>query len=624
MRFVLCLCAIAAIPFLPALGGSFTNWDDDVNVTSNPYVRSGLRHGLLPLLTRPYSHLYIPVTYSVFWAAHHLWGNAAPGYHLLNLACHIVSVALLFQILQSILKSRWPALLAAAWWGMHPLQVEPVAWITGLKDVLSGMLVLACWRLYIAWREQPAGSSAARRRLLFCASWLAFLLACLAKPGVVLFPLALAGWDLLIGGRKWRQLAPLALFLVVSCLTVAETLSVQQPELGGVQIPRGPADRILIAADSAAFYLDKLAWPASLSPVYARSVAHGLRMPASDGFFHMRVAAGYVSVAALCAAVLIVLWLGRRWWLGAIIFVAGWAPVSGLVPFGYQAISSVADRYACLPALGAALAVGDLISRFDHGKEGPSEWPAMLARGLACLWILVFAILTWSQTAVWSNSVSLWQWTLECNPHPAARVLANYGSALYHSSLDLSRGGRKEEARHALDDAWNVLTACVRDNPDHAPGHYNLALVLKERGQYEAARAECLAALELDSTRPNWWVALGSVEAAMKDYAGCAEASKRALSLDGRNYMAALNLGLAEMELKDFDTAATALAMAVDLEPEDYEARFHKAEALELSGRFADARTEFSRIAAAPAGKVSPVLRAQAAANAARPAGPSR
>ena len=53
------------------------------------------------------------------------------------------------------------------------------------------------------------------------------------------------------------------------------------------------------------------------------------------------------------------------------------------MPFGYLAISSVADRYAYLPALGAALAMGDLISRFDPEKEGPSEWPGMLARGLA-------------------------------------------------------------------------------------------------------------------------------------------------------------------------------------------------------------------------------------------------
>jgi hypothetical protein len=539
IRFVLCLCAIAAIPFLPALAGGFTTWDDDVNVTNNPFVHAGVRAGLLPLLTRPYWHLYVPVTYALFWAGHHIWGNAALGYHALNLACHLVSVVLFWQILKSILKSRWAALLACAWWALHPLQVEPVAWITGLKDVLSGMLALACWRLYIAWRGQPAdSSSAARRRLLFCASGLAFLLACLAKPSAVLFPLVLAGYDLLIGGRKWRELAPLALFLAVALLTSYVTLKVQQPEQGGVQMPHGPVARLLIAADSAAFYLEKFAWPASLSPVYARSIAHGLRMPEAG-----------VRVAALCAAILIVLWLGRRWWLGAIVFVAGWAPVSGLAPFGYLAISSVADRYAYLPALGAALAVGDLISRFDPGKEAPSEWPGILARGLACLWILVFAVLTWSQTAVWRNSVTVWERTRDLNPHPAARVLANYGSALYHSSVDLSREGRPEEARHALEDASNVLQGCVRDNPDYASGHYNLAVVLQAQGRYEAAKAECLTALDLDSTRPNWWVALGSVDAAMKDYAGCVEASQRALSMDPHNTMAAENLELARMKL---------------------------------------------------------------------------
>ncbi len=421
---------------------------------------------------------------------------------------------------------------------------------------------------------------------------------------MVLFPLVLAGYDLLIGGRKWRELAPLALFLAESLLTVGVTLKVQQPEQGGVQLPGGTGARLLIMADSAAFYLEKLSWPASLCPVYARGIEHGLHMPEAT-----------MRIACLCAAVLIVLWLGRRWWLGAIVFAAGWAPVSGLVPFGYLAISSVADRYAYLPALGAALAVGDLISRFDRGKEGPAEWPAMLARGLACLWILVFAVLTWSQIAVWRNSVALWEWTLDCNPHPAARVLANYGSALCQRSEELSREGRKEEARHTLDDAANVLEGCVSEHPDHAPGHYNLALVLKARGDDEAARAECLAALDEDPTHPDYWVALGAMDAAMKDYAGCAEASQRALALDPRDAMAAQNLGLAELELNRPAEAAKALAIAVAADPQDYETRFHLGVALLGSGRVAEARAEFSKIAAAPADKVSPSLREAAVAN---------
>jgi tetratricopeptide (TPR) repeat protein len=611
VRWVLCLCAVAAIPFLPALGGAFTNWDDDVNVTNNLFVHAGVRDGLLPLLTKPYWHLYVPVTYALFWAAHHLWDDAAIGYHLLNLACHLVAAALFYQILNSILKSRWAAALASAWWALQPLQVEPVAWITGLKDVLSGMLALASWRLYVAWREQPArppaGGAGSGRRLLFCASALAFLLACLAKPNVVLFPVVLVGYDLLIRQRKWRELAPLAFFIAVSALTALVTLKVQRPEQGGVQLPQGAAPRLLIAADSAAFYLEKFLWPASLSPDYGRSLEHGLRMPAAGA-----------NVAALCAAALVVLCLGRRWWLAATVFVAGWGPISGLVAFGYLSASSVADRYAYLPALGAALAVGDLISRFDPAREGSPEWPGMLARGLACLWILVFGVLTWSQTAVWRNSVTVWEKALNSNPHPSARVLANYGSALYRRSQALSRDGRQEEARRTLEDASNALRRCVSEYPRHAPGHYNLALVLQAQGRYEAARAECATALGQDPPRPDWWVALGAIDAAMKDYDGCADASERALSLDPRNAMAALNLGLAELELHRPVEAAKALGIAVGAAPEDYEARFHLAVALEMSGRPAEALAEFFKVASAPADKVAPALRADASAQAGR------
>ena len=228
---------------------------------------------------------------------------------------------------------------------------------------------------------------------------------------------------------------------------------------------------------------------------------------------------------------------------------------------------------------------------------------------------LVFAALTWSQTAVWNNSVALWAWTLECNPHPGARVVANYGSALYHRSEEFSRDGRTEDARHTLEDASNVLEGCVSDYPDHAPGHYNLALVLQARGDYPAARAECMTALDQDSTHADYWVALGAMDAAMKDYAGCVEASQRALSLDPRDARAAANLGLAEMELNRPAEAVKALEVAVEAEPEDYETRFQLGVALGMSGRADEARAEFSKVAAAPPDKVSQRLRAAAAVN---------
>ena len=135
-KFLLWLCLAAiAIPFLPALWGDFTNWDDELNVTKNPYVLGGLRDGFLPLLTGPYVRLYIPVTYSAFWVGHHLWGDAAVGYHALNLACHLISAALLYQITKEEIYREWAIKVAdyfvrtqfpdGHWINNEPLPDEP-------------------------------------------------------------------------------------------------------------------------------------------------------------------------------------------------------------------------------------------------------------------------------------------------------------------------------------------------------------------------------------------------------------------------------------------------------------------------------------------------------------------
>jgi tetratricopeptide (TPR) repeat protein len=282
-----------------------------------------------------------------------------------------------------------------------------------------------------------------------------------------------------------------------------------------------------------------------------------------------------------------------------LVFVAGWAPVSGLMPFGYQAYSTVADRYACLPALGAALALGDLISRLAPETESPTKWPATAARIVACVWILIFAALAWAQTAVWRNSLTVWEKTLEYNHHPAAAVLANYGSALFHAGRD--------------EDALRVLEQCVREKPQYAIGHYNLGCVYQDMGRFEEARAEYLDALKRYPAHVNSWAALGSVEGEMKDYAGCVEASLKALRLDSGNAVAVYNLQVAIQKANPGEAVA-ALEAAVSANPEDYVAKFYLAVALEKAGRRQEARAGFLQVADVAEDKIPPALR-EAAVN---------
>ena len=546
------LCAVAACPFLPALDGEFTNWDDNVNVTSNPYVRGGFSDGLLRLLSAPYVRLYIPVTYALFWVQFHLWGDNPVGFHLVNLLCHLAGVCLLYSLFRTLFSSWWIAAAASAWWAVHPLHAEPVAWITGFKDVLSGMLVFLCWRLYVADRRRTSdlGSGRAVSPALLAAIC-AFLLACLSKPAAVMFPFVLLGYELLTSrpgaGRLAKKLLP---FFVVAAAVAGITLLIHQPEQAGVAAPEGLTARLRLVANSAVFYLGKILWPSDLCPVYGRTVdaaATGLGSWIGLGM------AVVVCVGAVLA--------GRRLRLGALVFAACLLPVSGVVAFGYMAYSTVADRYAYLPSVGVALVLGDLLQRATIHPGRRLGWRGVLIMGCFAVWIGGLGALTWRQTGVWQNSVSVWTRVMAVNPRPSASVLVNYGSALF-------RAGR-------VDEALRVLRRCVAQEPDYARGRYNLARVLYELDDLDSARAEYARTLELYPDYVNAWIALGALEARRRDFTASAAASKRALELEPRNPTAAMNLGLALLELRRPAKAAEALKLAVELRPDDAEARHY-------------------------------------------------
>src|SRR5206468_12157020 len=113
-------------------------WDDDKHVTSSELQSV---HGLMRIwFDLGATQQYYPVAHSAFWIEHRLWGDAKPGYHLVNIGLHVLSAFLLLVILRRLAVPG--AVLAAALFALHPVQVESVAWISELKNTLSGVFFL--------------------------------------------------------------------------------------------------------------------------------------------------------------------------------------------------------------------------------------------------------------------------------------------------------------------------------------------------------------------------------------------------------------------------------------------------------------------------------------------------
>jgi hypothetical protein len=160
----------------------FINFDDNVYVSENVIVQSGLpKEGFLWAFSTKYFGLWNPLVWLSFMADYQLYGLHAGGYHVTNLIFHILSALLLFWLFSRMTGEIWKSAFVAAFFALHPLHVESVAWISERKDVLSAFFWMLTLCFYVFYTEKQ---SVKRYLLVF----FSFVLALLSKPMVVTLP----------------------------------------------------------------------------------------------------------------------------------------------------------------------------------------------------------------------------------------------------------------------------------------------------------------------------------------------------------------------------------------------------------------------------------------------------
>ena len=177
------LAAAALVLALHArvVGFEFLHFDDPWNIVENPRLQPPTLEGLLAYWSGPYLGLYVPLACSLWWVAAFVGeGPEAWLYHLLPLLAHAGAAALLVRLLQRLGFGGAPALLGAALWSLHPLQVEVVAWASELRGAAANLLA-------IAYLERGCAARAGGRGALVHAH-LALVGALLCKPSAAVAP----------------------------------------------------------------------------------------------------------------------------------------------------------------------------------------------------------------------------------------------------------------------------------------------------------------------------------------------------------------------------------------------------------------------------------------------------
>ncbi len=555
--FVFILLGAATLALYgPTVRYDFVGWDDDIHVYENPYLNPASTANTLHFWKEPYRKLYVPLTYTFWfgmaWTIQHgdgptsdLRRSPAP-FHALNVLLHLFNVCLVYSLLLALVQRtegaasahpprsppiEWIAGAGALLFAWHPLQVEAVAWVSGLKDLLAGFFSLVALRGYVAY----AGADSRRAgRARYCLGTAACALALLAKPSSAVTPLIALILDVRFLRRGWRAALPAVFpWLALSAAALVFTSHLQPVPAVAASTPLLP--RPIIALDSCAWYMAKLVLPFGLAPDYGRTPSYVLS-----------------STWAWCSWILpagVGVWLWRARKTGylpaAAIFVAGVLPVSGLVAFEHQAYSTVADRYVYLAMLGPALALSQLM--VDHGRD--------IASGFLCAALLVcFSLRSANQAVFWHDSFALFDRTLKVNPRSA--------SAENNLCYALAEVGRNQEAAPHCE-------AALRLKPDYGTARLNLGDIAFFQGKYEEAAAHFQQALgsSLPEDRVNGHNGLGLCLDRLGREGEAAEQFETAMRLAPNDGSAYNNLATLRAKQGASDEALTLYAKAVALLP---------------------------------------------------------
>ncbi len=445
--FISLLLVITLIAFLPSLSAYFVAWDDNVYLIKNKtlstfgqewswtYVKNmfitnvGGNYDPLPVLT------YAIEKY--FFAPDPLTSTFI--FHLDNLLLHMGSTIAVFFLFRKLRVSKVAAFWGALLFGIHPMRVESVAWITERKDVLYGLFFILSLLAYINYISS-------RQRKWYIWALVLSLFTYFSKVQAVTLPLSMVVLDVFYK-RKWYSARVLIVeklpWWVLSLVFGIATLYF----LNKYNILNGPDpfthfnifNKVALGALSYITYLAKFVYPYQMLPLYE----YPITMPIL----------AYVCLA-LFIGILIVMWFVRK--NSTIVF--GWAFFTVNIVLMLQVLSAgtgyLSDRFTYIAYIGLIFLVIKgyewCITHFDRYKY--------LLSGVFGSYLVLMIFTTYGQVKVWRNSVALWSHCIDSYPDkyfgyfmrgsyyeqvvmnkwPDPYITEDYGTCLQNALSDLS------------------------------------------------------------------------------------------------------------------------------------------------------------------------------------------
>lgn len=610
-KIVWVLLAVAAIVFLtfsPCLKNGFLNWDDTTHLTENRSIRVLDSEHVSRIFQENINKTYIPLTSLSFALEYKFFGTNPFIYHLDNVLGHLLIVLLIFFFASDLGLSVIGAGAAALLFGIHPMHVESVAWVTERKDVLYSVFYLLALLGY--WKYTKT-----QGKIFYFLSLAAGILSMLAKPMAVSLPLVLLLCDW-FSGRRWMKAVFLEKIPYILSLGILVWFTYREH----IRIPgQGIIEGVLIWIWTFVFYIRQFFFPGVLVPIY--------HLPRPIVVSQMEYG---LSLAIFILILAMVFRFRRqRWFIFAVLFY--FLSIFFLLRFDDAAdINVVADRFMYLPSLGFCLWLGFCAQNF-LARMPPKQ--LVLKRLAVSFFILMAAVLSFRsfiQSGVWKNSLTLWRYQLLFHPDTAIALnnLANafqdersfqkteqeyrkilelrkegvsdqqikispgvvnkveYLKQLYAKAVQLDPGytdayynwAKINQDIGKIEEAIELYHKTLSLNPGYKDAYFNLGRLYQERGEAQKAIEAYHQTIQTDPENPDLYINVikSLTEAISKDKTNVSYLKARDEVFGDFRILARVNkesevfyanLGDVYQELKDYQSAKAAYEMALDINP---------------------------------------------------------
>lgn len=529
---IICLL-LTLIALLPAFQAGFLFWDDPDYVMNNLSIRSF--NNLSEILTTPIQGNYHPLTMLSLACNYAISGDDAGSYHIVNLILHLINVWLVFIFVYKLTKEKiWIAFISALLFGIHPLHVESVIWVSERKDVLYSCFFLLGLISYLKYLEKKSYLQLLKVLVFFC-------LSLLSKPAAVVFPLVLIAIDYLIGRKDFlKTMLEKTPFLILSL--VMGLLTLHSQELQGATSFSNvfPAHfRFFFGFYGILMYFINTIFPFQLCAFYP--------YPSLNTSLPI---AYYLAVIFTIALGFVFVWAHKRnkllafsilFYIINLILVLQFKPVGSAI---------IADRYTYMPLIGIFIIIGYFIQKLADKYNAKLPFFTIVLISIVSLSLVA---LSYKQATTWKDTASLWDQAIKVNQ--SSRAYSNRG-------LEYKKEGN-------ISAALELYNKAIQINKIEKDALLNRGNIYFDSGQDELAMKDYRSAYALKQDDPVLLNNMASLYGRKGMLDSCLYYVNASIKINANRHESYLTRSLCYDQMQRYAEAISDLKMANQLNPTD-------------------------------------------------------